>query len=567
MFFRITLYLSLIISGLGTAYKVLSWFRCRIGDQARDLSPGERVSAALRGIGSTLFSRRILDLIKIGLLEVLLLRRLFQEGFSRWFMHLCLAYGFLSLLLLHALDRFITQKLFPGYFPTLQPFLFLRNFFGALVLVGLAIAVYRRLFDRVMRQTTRGSDIYAIVVLALIILSGFFLEAAKIVSHQRFQEMVVEYSTVQEGKEAQALRAYWAREFAVVFPDPGAFKDPDLIAQGKEVHLMNCASCHSQPAGAFVSYGLAKAMTPLALGLTRVDLSRSLWYLHFLVCFLGLALLPFTKFFHILTSPLVLLINGVMDRAQAFPANIATVRAIELDACTHCALCSEHCSVRPIYRLIPNPTILPSEKLEAFRAIAQGKKTTPQDLAHFQEGASICTGCYRGTQFCPVGIVAQELWFCMREDLQHLGCPDLFIQTREAHVSRFDRDRTKALIPFSPQGKRFRNQVLLSLQGSSFYSCFECVTCTNSCPVVVNYQNPLEKLGLLPHQIMHSLKFGLQERTLGAGMVWDCLGCYNCQENCPQGIRVTDILFELKNIAFQRLKEGQPGWTSPEEKP
>ena len=567
MFFRITLYLSLIISGLGTAYKVLSWFRCRIGDQARDLSPGKRVSAALWGIGFTLFSRRILDLIKSGLLEVLLLRRLFHEGFSRWFMHLCLAYGFLSLLLLHALDRFITQKLFPGYFPTLQPFLFLRNFFGALVLVGLAIAVYRRLFDRVMRQTTRGSDIYAIVVLALIVLSGFFLEAAKIVSHQRFQEMVVEYSTVQEGKEAQALRAYWAKEFAVVFPNPGAFKDPDLIAQGKEVHLMNCASCHSQPAGAFVSYGLAKAITPLALGLTRADLSRFLWHLHFLVCFLGLALLPFTKFFHILTSPLVLLINGVMDRAQAFPANIATVRAIELDACTHCALCSEHCSVRPIYRLIPNPTILPSEKLEAFRAIAQGKKTTPQDLAHFQEGASICTGCYRGTQFCPVGIVAQELWFCMREDLQHLGCPDLFIQTREAHVSRFDRDRTKALIPFSPQGKRFRNQVLLSLQGSSFYSCFECVTCTNSCPVVVNYQNPIEKLGLLPHQIMHSLKFGLQERTLGAGMVWDCLGCYNCQENCPQGIRVTDILFELKNIAFQRLKEGQPGWTSPEEKP
>jgi heterodisulfide reductase subunit C len=37
-------------------------------------------------------------------------------------------------------------------------------------------------------------------------------------------------------------------------------------------------------------------------------------------------------------------------------------------------------------------------------------------------------------------------------------------------------------------------------------------------------------------------------------MVWDCLGCYNCQENCPQGIRVTDILFEIKNEAFQQIK-------------
>jgi heterodisulfide reductase subunit C len=41
---------------------------------------------------------------------------------------------------------------------------------------------------------------------------------------------------------------------------------------------------------------------------------------------------------------------------------------------------------------------------------------------------------------------------------------------------------------------------------------------------------------------------------LGARMVWDCLGCYQCQENCPQGVRVTDILFELKNMAFQQVK-------------
>lgn len=70
--------------------------------------------------------------------------------------------------------------------------------------------------------------------------------------------------------------------------------------------------------------------------------------------------------------------------------------------------------------------------------------------------------------------------------------------------------------------------------------------------MVVNYKNPTEELGLLPHQIMHSLKFGFQEHILGPGMVWECLGCYNCQESCPQGVRVTDILFELKNEAFQQ---------------
>jgi heterodisulfide reductase subunit C len=303
---------------------------------------------------------------------------------------------------------------------------------------------------------------------------------------------------------------------------------------------------------------LSKAIQPAALTLTRVRADIVLWYIHFLACFIGLALLPFTKFFHILTSPLVLLINGVMDRSRADPANVATAQAIELDACTHCATCTQHCSVLPIYRLIPNPTILPSEKLAAFRSIAQGKETDARALARFQEGASICTGCYRGTIFCPVGIVAQELWFCMREDLAHLGCPDLFVTTRDRFIERFDWDKTKPLTPLTRQGKVFKGIIGESWQGSSFSSCYTCMTCSNVCPVVRQYSNPIPELGLLPHQIMYSLKFGLQEKTLGARMVWDCLGCYQCQEGCPQGVRVADILFELKNAAFQESKAPFP---------
>jgi heterodisulfide reductase subunit C len=163
-----------------------------------------------------------------------------------------------------------------------------------------------------------------------------------------------------------------------------------------------------------------------------------------------------------------------------------------------------------------------------------------------------------------VGIVAQELWFCMREDLVHAGCPDLFVATRDYFAGRFQEDKRLPLKALTPQGKQFKGLLGLSLQGSTFSSCFTCMTCTNACPVVMNYRNPVEALGLLPHQIMHSLNIALQETTLGARMVWDCLGCYNCQEACPQGVRVTEILYELKNIAFQKKRdqegrEGQAG--------
>jgi heterodisulfide reductase subunit C/nitrate reductase gamma subunit len=534
------------------------WFGKRTGDPSEKISAGKRFFEAVKGIFSTFFSLKLFQLIKIWFLEVLVQKQIGREGFVRWFMHFCIAYGFIFLLLMHALDRYVSQKLFPGYYSPelsalnpINPFLFLRNLFGAMMLAGLAIAAYRRVTNRIMRLTTRWVDIYALIVLALIAFSGFSLEATKIVSHERYEEMVSGFSSVSDEQEAAALKAYWAKEYAVVFPKT-PLMDTASLTKGQEVHVNNCSSCHSRPAAAFVSYGLAKAISPSALVLSQKSVREFLLYFHFLVCFIGLTLLPFTKFFHILISPLSLLINGVMDRTKASPANIATVRAIELDACMHCATCSIHCSVGPIYQEISNIDIFPSEKLSALNSLVSKKGTTFSTLPTIRLGDSICTRCYRCTTVCPAGIVLQDQWFHLDKDLTHLGSPEPFIQLRDAVKSKFDSDRKKVIIPLTASGKKFIQGVGLSSQGSTFNNCFTCKTCSNACPVVVNFQYPNESLGLMPHQIMYSLKFGIQDNVLGSGMVWDCLGCYNCQENCPQGVRVTDILFELKNIAFQQ---------------
>jgi heterodisulfide reductase subunit C len=41
-------------------------------------------------------------------------------------------------------------------------------------------------------------------------------------------------------------------------------------------------------------------------------------------------------------------------------------------------------------------------------------------------------------------------------------------------------------------------------------------------------------------------------------MLWACLGCYRCQENCPQGVRVADVLYIHKNNALARMKGALP---------
>jgi heterodisulfide reductase subunit C/nitrate reductase gamma subunit len=559
MLFKISLYLSLILFVIGLSYKVLNWFRCREGDPAGDVSASQRFSAAVQGFLQTIFSGRLFTLLKIFLIDILLQGRLFRECRVRWAAHMCLSYGILLLILMHALDTYISKKLFAEFSSTINPFMFLRNLFGVMALIGLGIAAYRRLTNRVMRQTTRGMDVYALVLLAVIILSGFLLEAAKIVSHERFQEMVQDYSTITDENEVQALRTYWAKDFGVVFPKPLETADPKTLEKGKEVHAFNCASCHSKPTSAFLSYAATKAISPFALSWGQQSVRSFLYYLHFLSCFLGLALLPFTKMFHLLTSPLALWINGVMDWAKATPAVRATVRAIELDGCTHCATCSLHCSVRPVFQAIPNPLILPSEKLTAWGALACPTNRLTSLLPSIAEGEYACTKCYRCTTVCPVGINLQDFWLNLDLALEGRQCPDLFSRFREAFVKKFDWDRKNTVIQLPSSGKKFPREVGLTFQASTFNNCFTCMTCSNSCPIVTSYQYPLEKLGLLPHLIMQNLRYGRQDNVLGARMVWDCLGCYNCQESCPQGVRVTDVLYELKNLAFQKGKDPASG--------
>jgi heterodisulfide reductase subunit C len=50
--------------------------------------------------------------------------------------------------------------------------------------------------------------------------------------------------------------------------------------------------------------------------------------------------------------------------------------------------------------------------------------------------------------------------------------------------------------------------------------------------------------------VVYSARLGLEGLVLGSRMLWDCLGCYQCQELCPQGVGVTDVMYQLKNVAI-----------------
>jgi len=577
MFYDIALYVSLAIFGIGMIYKISNWFRRSIGINPSNITTSKRVSAAVKGILGTVFSGKIFILIKVFFVDVILQIRILREDFLRWLMHMLIYGGFMLLLLMHALDGIITEALFSEYASTLNPFMFLRDLFGFMVIVGIGIAIYRRIVMKVPRLKTNPMDSYAIIILAIIMLSGIFLEATKITSHTRYQEMVEEYADTDDEEELRTLESFWVQNFDIVSPTiKGPFEE-EVLAEGAEIHDMSCAACHSRPGSAFIGYAVAKITKPISLGLDRANMPTLLWYLHFLACFVGMAYLPFSKMFHIFASPVSLLANAVMEKEKSDLANIATRQVMELDACTHCGTCSRRCSVAVAFYKTGNMTILPSEKMVFLKDYVSDKDLDEEALRTIQEGAYLCTNCDRCTVVCPVGINLRDLWVNVKEEMiqkkrpvplvlsqlsfyrgierQHLDSKDYskpLDGSRKAIAAKCQLiNRPEKIIPLTPINKEFKNKAEISSQATTFTYCYSCENCSTVCPVVENYENPQEVLGLLPHQIMRSLGLGLSDLALGSNMLWDCVTCYQCQEHCPQGVKVTDILYELKNMAIE----------------
>ncbi len=574
MFFTYSLYASLVICGLGILYRLYKWFSAKAGIETVKISFGRRIGTALTGIVKTIFSIKIFTLIKALLLDVLLQRRTLREDFLRWIMHIFIYVGFTLLLLMHALDKIITVKLYPEYYSTINPFMFLRDLFGLIVLVGIVIALYRRFIRRVPRLSTNAMDVYALVIIIIIILSGILLEGLKITSYTRYQEMVKDYGAADGEEQLRALEAYWVKEFSVVSPRQLSF-DVETLRLGKEIHDMSCADCHSRPHWAFTGFAVAKLITPVARGMDEANMMTILLYIHFLSSFIALAYLPFSKMFHIIATPVSLLAGAVMTD-ESDPANVATRQIMELDACTHCGTCSLRCSALAAFHVRGNSDILPSEKMQHIRALVNGRKLKDSELRSLQEGVYICTNCDRCTVVCPSGINLRELWFGVRELLIQNGYPLLSVLSPLSFSRGLRRERlpedeyrhpleqargvlteklheiqqSDTVLSHADIDTDFLNELGMSTDANTYSQCFSCSTCTTSCPVVGNYDNPIEVLGLLPHQIIHAAVLGLKDLALGSRMLWDCLTCYQCQENCPQQVHVADVFYKLKNIAI-----------------
>ncbi|MFW9912144.1 MAG: 4Fe-4S dicluster domain-containing protein [Candidatus Thorarchaeota archaeon] len=99
-------------------------------------------------------------------------------------------------------------------------------------------------------------------------------------------------------------------------------------------------------------------------------------------------------------------------------------------------------------------------------------------------------------------------------------------------------------IDMSKLDPAFRREIQSMPHADELSACFACSTCTAACPIANIWD-------IKPHQLIRMILLGMREKVLSSKEIWLCLTCFECQERCPQNVRVTDIFFDCKNLAAE----------------
>lgn len=85
--------------------------------------------------------------------------------------------------------------------------------------------------------------------------------------------------------------------------------------------------------------------------------------------------------------------------------------------------------------------------------------------------------------------------------------------------------------------------------------CIQCGTCGGSCPSA-------DDMDHTPRALFAMIRAGMREQVLHSNTPWMCVSCYFCTVRCPQEVRITDVMYTLKNMAV--ASHAYPSSTAPD---
>jgi heterodisulfide reductase subunit C len=91
----------------------------------------------------------------------------------------------------------------------------------------------------------------------------------------------------------------------------------------------------------------------------------------------------------------------------------------------------------------------------------------------------------------------------------------------------------------------FTQEVLATRGGELTLQCYQCGTCSGSCPV-------FEDMEYGPRRIVNMIQAGMEKEVLSSKDMWRCVSCYSCANRCPRGIEITDLMADLRRLAIEK---------------
>ena len=328
-------------------------------------------------------------------LQVFAQRRTLDEKFPG-LMHFSIFWGMLVLAIGTAfatIDWDVTHLFFgfqilTGWFYIV--FELMLDILGLLAVLGLGMAIQRRYGTRPERlanfpaKKLAGDDLYVLVMLSFIVLSGYLTEGLRLAVTQP--------------------------EWAVWSPIGNA------IAQ------------------LFLSLG-----DP-----TNQTLHLVIWSLHILTAFGALLSIPFTKLFHILSVPLNVYFRS-LEPAGKLPAAVMEggmgvkewkqftwKQLLDFESCTRCGRCQDVCPAYASAKILSPRNMMSKleDHLWSNGRVLHGDVISPDELW-------ACTTCRACVEVCPAFIDHVTTFVDMRRHLVDLGSMDKMLQDALANLGRY----------------------------------------------------------------------------------------------------------------------------------
>lgn len=262
--FWISLAVVLVLFAGVLGINIAIWFQGDVYEDGRRVERGKLLSLiriTFRGI----FSRHLGTALRAFMLDGVLQRPLFVEDKFRWLGHIWLSLGFFALFALSAFTGFFEEGLHlilgvhtPFVMAVIDknnPIMALLNeVLGVIILLGVAIIAFRRYVLRPKQLDTGGPDTAIIVLLVILMLTSYPTESFR---------YLMEGLPVENG---------WY---------------------------------------GFVGYALARLLQPLNWNWEVIHFWS--FMIHFWSAAALLLYMPFSKFVHVLVSPLIITINSVAE--------------------------------------------------------------------------------------------------------------------------------------------------------------------------------------------------------------------------------------------------------------